>query len=121
RIEVAGLQLGRGRLLRVRRGRRTGRLPEDERLHERVPAEAVRPMDGDAGGLAGGVQAGDVRLPRDVRADAPHHVVLGWGDGDRVGHRVHPGERPAEVTDLLKPALDLLLPEVHQLEVDVRA
>ena len=57
-------------------GRRPAGAPaEGDRLHERVAAQAVGAVDGDAGALAGGVEALERGLAVEVGVDAAHVVV----------------------------------------------
>ena len=60
---------------RARGGVLAGAAAEDQRVEQRVRAEAVAAVDRDAGDLAGGVEAGDRRLAVDVGLDAAHDVV----------------------------------------------
>ena len=73
---------------------------EDQRVEQRVGAEAVAAVDRDAGHLAGGVEAGDRRRAVDVGLDAAHDVVLARADLDRLARDVGAGEVPADVDDL---------------------
>ena len=73
---------------------------EDQRVQQRVGAEAVAAVDRDAGHLAGGVQARDRRLAVDVGLDPAHDVVLAGVDVDRLAGDVDAGEVAADVDDL---------------------
>jgi len=48
----------------------TGAAPEDKRVQQRVGAEAIAAVNGDAGDLAGRVEPLDRRPPVDVGLDA---------------------------------------------------
>ena len=77
-----------------------GAAAEDERVEQRVRAQAVAAVDRDAGALAGGVQARDRRRAVGVGLDAAHDVVLAGADEDRLAGDVHAGEVLADVDDL---------------------
>ena len=94
-------------------------LPVRDRLHERVAAEPVRAVDGDARDLAGGVETLERGLPPDVRVDAAHVVVGARPDGDRLVDRVDAGERHRELARPVQALEDLLRAEVAQVEQDV--
>ena len=82
-------------------------------------------MDGDAGDLAGRVQARDDRgvvrqdLTLDVRRDAAHRVVRGGLDRDRVRVRLDAQVRAGELRDVGQLGVQLLRREVREVEVDV--
>ena len=96
-----------------------GALAVRDRLHERVAAEPVRAVHGDAGDLSGRVQRLDLGAAPDVRVDAAH-VVVGTGpDGNGLVDRVDPGERHRELAGSVEPLEDLLRAEVAQVEEDV--
>ena len=73
---------------------------EDQRVEQRVGAEAVAAVDRDAGHLAGRIEAGDRRRAVDVGLDAAHEVVLAWLDDDRLARDVGAREVAADVDDL---------------------
>lgn len=84
-------------------------------------------MHGDAGDLAGGVQARDdggvvdQDLTLDVRRDAAHGVVRGRLDRDRVRVGLDTEVRPRELGDVRELGVELLRREVREVEVDVVA
>jgi hypothetical protein len=71
---------------------------EDQRVEQRVGAEAVAAVHRHAGDLAGRVQALDRRAPVDVGLDAAHDVVLAGADHDRFARDVHAGEVAPRLT-----------------------
>src|SRR4051794_20099335 len=73
---------------------------EDEGVEQRVGPEAVAAVDGDAGDLARGVEAGDRGLAPHVGLDAAHDVVAARLDVDGLAGDVDPGEVAADVDDL---------------------
>ena len=77
-----------------------GAAAEDQRVEQRVGAEAVAAVDRDAGDLARGVEALDRRRAVDVGLDAAHDVVLAGADQDRLARDVDAGEVLADVDDL---------------------
>src|SRR3954453_1201551 len=77
-----------------------GAFAEDQRVEQRVGAEAVAAVDRDAGGLAGGVEAGDVGAAVDVGLDPTHRVVVARLDVDRFAGDVDAGEVAADEDDL---------------------
>ncbi len=80
-------------MLAARAGRVFARAPaEDQRVEQRVGAEAVAAVDRHARDLAGRVQALDRRAPVDVGLDAAHDVVLAGADHDRFARDVDAGE-----------------------------
>ena len=81
---------------------------EHERVEQRVGAQAVAAVHGDAGALAGGVEAGDRRLAVDVGLHAAHHVVVAGLDVDRLARDVDAGEVAAHVDDLAQRLVDAL-------------
>ena len=76
-------------------------------------------MDGDAGALAGGVQALERRPPPDVRVDAAHVVVSAGPDRDGLVDRVDAGEGHRELPRTGEALDDLLGAEMPQVEQDV--
>ena len=92
--------------------------PERDRLHQRVAAEAVRAVDGDARDLAGGVEALERGQPPLVRLDAAHVVVGAGPHRDRREDRVDAGVRHRELARAGELVEDLLRPEVPQVEHD---
>ena len=99
---------------------RAGPGAEHEALRQRVGAEPVRPVDADAGGLAGGVQALQRRRAVDVGVDATHHVVHDRADRDQLVHGVDPLVLQAQLAHEREFRLDELLAEMAQVEVDDR-
>src|SRR4029078_1669844 len=91
---------GRRLVARHRRGVAAGAAAEDQRVEQRVRAQAVAAVDRDAGDLAGRVEALDRRRAVDVGLDAAHDVVLARADEDGLLRDVHPGEVLADVHDL---------------------
>ena len=91
---------------------------ERDRLHQRVSAEPVRTMDGDARDLAGRVQTVDLGGSPVVGSDAAHVVVGTRPDGDRIVDRIHTGKRHRELTRSGKPREDALGAEMAQVEKD---
>ena len=79
-----------------------------DRLHERVPAEPVGAVHGDACALAGGVKAGELGLPPDVGGDATHVVVGSRPHRDRVVDRIHAEERHRKLARAGQPLDDPL-------------
>ena len=77
-----------------------GAAAEDQRVQQRVRAEAVAAVDRDAGDLAGRVEAGDRRLAVHVGLDAAHDVVAARLDVDRLARDVDAREVAADVDDL---------------------
>ena len=82
------------------RGVLAGAAAEDQRVQQRVGAEPVAAVDGDAGDLARGVQAGDLGRAPDVGLDAAHDVVAAGLDVDRLARDVDAGEVAPDVDDL---------------------
>src|SRR2546426_12175622 len=80
---------------------------EDEQLRERVRAQTVGTVDGDARCLPRGVEAIERSLPGDVGGDPAHHVVHHRPDGDRlvdlVDAHVVAGQLPYEGQLLVDP------------------
>ena len=74
--------------------------PEDERVEQRVGAEAVAAVHRDARRLARGVQVRDGRLAVDVGLDAAHDVVHTRSDVDRLAGDVDAREISSDVDDL---------------------
>src|SRR3954451_3527158 len=70
-----------------------GAATERNRLHQRVPTQAVRAVHGDAGSLAGGVQALELGAPVVVGLDAAHVVVRSGPNRHRLVDRIDTGER----------------------------
>src|SRR2546427_820987 len=100
-IEDAGLllpqRLSRGRsarirglLLRVLCRREATPLAEHEAFAQAVRPKAVRAIDRDARGLADRVEAGQRRLPRAVRRNATHDVMLTGAHRDRLVNPIEP-------------------------------
>ena len=90
-----------------------------DRLHQRVAAEPVRAVHGDACDLAGGVEALERGRSPDVGVDAAHVVVGARSDGDRLVDRVDAREHHRELARPGQPLEDLLGAEVPQVEQHV--
>ena len=105
---------GVGRRLRVAAAdeelddRLAGAAAEDDRLEQRVAAQAVGAVHAHAGALAGGVEPGQLGAPSHVGVDAAHGVVLAGHDRHRLGDRVDALEVDGEVADAGQPLGDLL-------------
>ena len=95
-----------------------GAAAEGDRLHQRVAAEPVRAVDGDARDLAGGVEAGQLGQPVGVRFDAAHVVVGAGPDRDRLLDRVDARVDHRELARARQPREDPLGAEVRQVEED---
>ena len=91
---------------------------ERDRLHQRVAAEPVGAVDGDARDLAGGVQPLDLGETPVVGLDATHVVVGARPDGDRRVDRVDAGVGHRELARAGQLGEDLLGAEVPEVEVD---
>src|SRR3954452_7881486 len=94
---------------------------EDQRVEQRVRAEAVATVDRHAGHLAGGVQAGDRRPAVHVGLDAAHDVVLAGADLDRLARDVHAREVLADVHDLAQRLERALARDDRDVERDAAA
>src|SRR5699024_4003543 len=98
---------------------------EDVDVQQRVGAQAVAAVHGDAGGLPGGVQARDhvgrvaQHLAADVGGDAPHAVVRGGEHRDRVRVRLHTQVGAGELGDVGQLRIDVRGLQVGQVQVDV--
>ena len=112
--------LGRGGRGGVLGGGPAGPGPEDQALGERVGAEPVGAVDADAGGLAGGVQAGNRGRAVDVGVHPAHHVVHDRPDRDQLPHRIDPLVLQAELPDEGELGRYDLLAEMAQVQVDDR-
>ena len=95
-----------------------GAAAEDQRVEQRVGAEAVAAVDRDAGDLAGGVEARDRRRAVDVGLHAAHDVVLAGPDRDRLARDVDAGEVLADVDDLAQRLERALARDDGDVEVD---
>src|SRR6185295_9204146 len=104
--------------LRPRGGVGAGAAAEDQRVEQRVGAEAVAAVDRDAGGLAGGVEAGDVGAAVDVGLDAAHRVVVAGLDVDRFAGDVDAGEVAADQDDLAQRLVHALFRDDGDVERD---
>ena len=109
-------------------GRRDAGPPsEDVDVEQRVGAEPVRAVHGDARDLTGSVEARDdvlvvaQHLATDVRRDAAHRVVRGRLDRDRVGVRLDAEVGAGELGDVRQLRVELLVRQVGQVEEDVVA
>src|SRR2546428_12840096 len=94
---------------------------EDEQLRERVRAQTVGTVDGDARCLPRGVETIERSLPGDVGGDPAHHVVHHRPDGDRLMDRVDADVVPRQLPDEGEILVNQLLPEVPEVQVDVVA
>ena len=120
-LGVAGRRLrdGHGRVReRPFRGRPAGAAAERDRLHQRVAAEAVGTVDGDAGDLAGGVEPGHLGQAVGVGLDAAHVVVGARPDRDRLVNRIDAGVDHRQLARAGQARQDLLRAEVGQVEED---
>ena len=90
-----------------------------DRFHQRVAAQAVRAVNGDARAFAGSVETLDFRQPPDIGVDATHVVVRSGPDGNRLVDRVDPGEGHRELARAVQALQDLLRAEMAQVEDDV--
>ena len=119
-LRVRERRLGDGRRSgddeRVLGGRLPGAAPERDRLHQRVAAEPVRAVDGDARDLAGRVETVELGRAPVVGRDAAHVVVGARPDRDRVVDRVDAGERHRELARAREPREDPLGAEMAQVE-----
>ncbi len=95
-----------------------GALAEDQRVEQRVGAEPVAAVDGDAGGLAGRVEAGDVGAAVDVGLDPAHRVVVARLDVDRFAGDVDAGEVAADEDDLAQRLVHALFRHHGDVEGD---
>ncbi len=103
-----------------------GAAAEDDEVDQRVSAESVGAVDADAGGLTGGVEAGDDRAALvaddpalDVGREAAHRVVGRRLDRDRLGLRLDAEVGAGEVGDVGQLLVDQLGRQVGEVEVDV--
>ena len=80
---------------------------EDDRLEERVAAQAVGTVDGDARAFTGSVDARDARSTELVGLDAAHRVVHAGQDRDRGVDRVLAGRVERELANLRQALEDL--------------
>ena len=76
-------------------------------------------MDRDASGLAGGVEALELRPPPHVGVHAAHVVVRAGTDRDRLVDRIDAREGHRELARPVQPLEDALRAEVAQVEQDV--
>src|SRR3954469_11052674 len=103
-----------------RRGVLAGPPAEDQRVEQRVRAEAVAAVDRDAGDLACGVEALDRGRAVDVGLHAAHVVVLAGADQDRLGGDVDACEVLADVHDLAQRLERALLRDDGDVQRDPR-
>src|SRR5256712_1284299 len=129
-IEDAGLllpqRLSRGRsarirglLLRVLCRREATPLAEHEAFAQAVRPKAVRAIDRDARGLADRVEAGQRRLPRAVRRNATHDVMLTGAHRDRLVNRIEAHVLLPELADHPELLVDRRGAEVAQVEAEI--
>jgi hypothetical protein len=111
---------GAAQLMRLARGGGVlaGAAPEDQRVEQRVGAEPVAAVDGDAGDLSGGVEAGDRGTALDVGLHAAHRVVVAGLDVDRLAGDVDAGEVAAHEDDLAQRLVHPLLRHHGDVERD---
>jgi hypothetical protein len=98
---------------------RAGALAEGDRLHQRVPSEAVGAVNGDAGHLAGRVQPRQRRQPVEVGVDAAHVVVGAGANRNRLVDRVDPREHHRKLSGAVQALDDPLGAEVAEVEEHV--
>jgi hypothetical protein len=91
---------------------------EDERVEQRVRAQAVTPVDRDACHFAGGVEAVHVGVAVHVGLDAAHDVVIAGLDVDRLARDVDAGEVAADVDDLAQRLVDALARDHRDVQRD---
>src|SRR5690606_20684717 len=100
-------------------------LAEHVDVQQRVRAQSVRAVHGNARALTGRVHAGDdvlvvpERLAVHVGGDAAHRVVRGGIHRHRLLHRVHAQVGASELGDVGQLGLQHLLAEVGAVEQDV--
>ena len=92
--------------------------PEDERVEQRVGAQAVAAVHRHARHLAGGVEPLDRRTPVYVGLDPTHYVVLAGTDRDRFARDVHAGEVLAEADDLAQRLQRALAGHDRDVEIE---
>ncbi len=95
-----------------------GAAAEDQRVEQRVGAEAVAAVHGDAGDLASRVEAGNLGGAVGVGADAAHRVVVAGLDVDRLAGDVDSGEVAADQHDLAQRLVDALAGHDRDVERD---
>src|SRR6201999_2574172 len=117
-VAVRPGQLAVGHRRRVLGGVLTGAPAEDQRVEQRVRAEAVAAVHRHAGALAGGVQAGDLGQAVGVGPDAAHRVVVARLDVDRLARDVDAGEVAAHQDDLAQRLVDALARHDRDVERD---
>ncbi len=106
-----------------------GLAAEDDEVEQRVRAQTVRAMDGDAGRLADRHQAGDDRVgvsrlrshdfAVEVAGHAAHVVVDGGLHRNRLLGDIDPSEDARRLGDAGQPLVDHLGSEVLEMQVDV--
>ena len=103
-----------------------GPAAEDDEVDQRVGAEPVGAVDGDAGRFAGGVEAVDHLggwvaddLAVDVRRQAAHRVVGGGLNRHWLGLRLDSEVSPGEIGHVWEFGVDYLRRQVREVEVDV--
>ena len=113
------------RLCRVGGRGAPGTLAEDVDVEQRVRAQAVRAVHGDARDLTGRVEALDdvgrvaQHLALDVRRDAAHGVVRGGVHRDGLGVRLDAQVRARELGDVRELGVDVRGLQVRQVEQHV--
>src|SRR3954452_19207363 len=120
-VQRAAAGVGHGHVRRAVRRVLAGPGAEDERVEQRVRAEAVAAVDRHARDLAGGVEAGDRGAPVDVGLDAAHDVVLAGADLDRLAGDVDAREVLADVDDLAQGLERALARHDRDVEGDAAA
>src|SRR5207237_8273938 len=97
----------------------SGSLPERDRLHQGVAAEAVGAVDRHTGDLARCIEPDERSLPPYVRVDAAHVVVRAGTDRDRLIDRIAPGEHHRELTRSMQTLEDAVGAEMAEVEQHV--
>src|SRR5262249_47028158 len=79
-----------------------GRLPEHEKVEERIGPQSICAVHGNARALAHGIESRDhglriavlryYYLPVVIGRDTTHLIVAGRHDRNRISHRIHVGE-----------------------------
>src|SRR5579863_2940539 len=129
---------GTGALVGLRRERRPvilpnelggvapGPPPEHQDIDQRVGAQAIRAMDGDAGALAGGIESGqgcvlfvDHHARVDIGRDTAHRVVRRRLHGHELLSWLDAHVDPDELRDVGQLLVEHVGPEMRQIEVQV--
>ena len=94
-----------------------GACAEDQAFEQRVGGQAVGAVDAGAGGLSGGVEAGQSGAAEEVGADAAHQVMRGGADGDEVAAEVERVARQ-DGADAGKAVVQIDALDVAHVEMD---